>query len=367
LKIGKIILNLFVSFFTPGILLISRGQVSGYIVYGLFFGLQLTSFFTALLYSFWGMQIFVGSWVVLFIIAAIFYLSKLKLHNNRKRYHLLVSIGFAVYAGFYVAGVFRSELRKESGYNREIEDKIEVLEQYVGEGQFRYGKFHMDIFSNYLDDMPVKKDFQEFYQCSTGVYFILKKDSVGVFIEEQENAQLSFHSFKDFKRYVSDRKIRIVSLPIYCGFSKTSDKDSLKAMFRKISGLGIKNIKIVFFKDKNNVETYAGDPNTVRRIKKKQKELMQTGKSRGEALAIAINSINLDCYLFSEVLGSMSEVTPQERPVYMVEKIKEINGSFGCDMKMVIDLALLLTLPWVTYSGMDFAVDSLCKNVDTLY
>jgi hypothetical protein len=78
-------------------------------------------------------------------------------------------------------------------------------------------------------------------------------------------------------------------------------------------------------------------------------------------------ALGLECYYFAEVLDSMAYIDAVDRATFMVNNINKIKKYNQCNIEKVVDVALLLSLPWITFSEKTFELYQLLENIDDIY
>ena len=368
MKVIKIICNVLFSLIAPGIILISKKQISGYFIYSIFVGMQFIKIFSNLLYNFYAINIYLITWLILFVIATILYLRNVNKPNNRKYYLFLSIFGLLVYICFYFAANFVPIRRSNSEKYQMIENKIDMLEKYVNVDQNLYGKNNIDLISNFINDIPIKSGYSEIYNCNKGIYILIRNDSTWIFYDKFDGSErITFSSVNNLNNYLLNNKISVDSLTVYFAFSSQIENRSILHLITKLQKINIKTIKMIYIMDKYNIESKACNPNTILKIKERQNEYINEGKSQAEALAKAISPLVLDCYLFSYVLDTVAYIAPNDRAKFVVNNLNTIKNSIGCDIEKAIDITLLLTLPWIAYSEIEIDIKSLIENIDVIY
>ena len=132
MKVLKIILNVILSLWMPGAVLLSKGLKVGYLIFPLFLALLTSSLYPPVLHDFFKIAIFFIVWISLFIASNCYYLSNLKARNNRKAYFAIVAATICIQVFYLVVRRHNEDLRlKDSDSPTSISSKIKILEDFL--------------------------------------------------------------------------------------------------------------------------------------------------------------------------------------------------------------------------------------------
>ena len=120
---------------------------------------------------------------------------------------------------------------------------------------------------------------------------------------------------------------------------------------------------MIYVKDKRNIENNVFDSINVRRIKEAQNRHIESGDYKALAFVKALKSTILTCPEIAIALDSLADVTnPNLRVERLINSAKKYYKSNLCNKKNMIDVCIMLCLPSVTFSIVEYTLEELINN-----
>jgi hypothetical protein len=367
MKFLKIVLNCILSLSMPGILLISKKHLSGYFIYFLYLINLSISTFTRIIYSYFGL-IFLSVEIILIVLSIFYYLSNLKLLNNRKLYIFLIILTFLIQLPIFLTKTNNNLFHVRNSISlKPINDKIASLEKL---GTTDYSPFSVPLLNsvdpNYVLNIPVKIGIRKYDKWKPGIYCMLLKDSIFAAYLNVNRRIESCPDLVSLRKQLLLNNINIDTIPFYFAYSMGINDDSLKTALVKVKKAGIKSLKVIFIKDSANIEHLAFDSANIANIKSIQEKLIGKGKSPAVALAEAIVPSITTCPPFMIDIDNIVQINADERFAALIKALKKDENCNNCNIKNAIDIGFLLFVPWVTYSVVEYDVDKLIAGTQKL-
>ena len=367
MKYLKITLNCILSFLMPGILLISRKQVAGYFIYLLYLIQLFVSFFTGFLFSSIGPKLILIVWFILIVSSIFFYLSNLKLRNNRKTYLVLAILTLSIQFTLFMTKTNNNLFHiRTSASIKSINHKIDYLESLVS----KHNPFTPDFLNGYnciyQGNIPVKPRLNEYLNWKSGIYYMISKDTTLIAHLNAKCGLVPYPNLQSLLKELSVQHINIDTIPFYFTYSTNLNTELLKTSLLTARQLGIKSVKGVYIKDSNNVEHLAFDSIHVSKVKYLYYKLIGEGKSPAEALAAAIQPSVKTCPPFMVDLDSLTYISADKRFAAVILSFRKNANCNNCNIKDAIDIGYLLSVPWVSYSIVEYDLDKVISGIQRL-
>lgn len=361
MKTLKIIINCISTVWIPGIILITKKQFSGYIIYVLFLLLHFVAFKDGLVISVKYLTLYIILIITLSVISSVLYLSKIRIKNNRKLFFIIAPIAFLLNTSFFVIRDSINENRNEFTDNI-VQDKIKLLETFN-----KNSKYFPYFLSDYLNIITENHNYPEYNNWKPGIYCLLNNDTILLFYFQRNGKLTNFVDFDKIQTHFLQYKVNKDTIPFYLAFSPESNKYLLNNSFSKLNEMGVSKINVIYIKDRRNIENNVFDSLNLNRIREVQNRHMKSGDYKALAFIKALKSTILTCPEIAIALDSLADVTnPNLRVERLINSAKKYSNSRLCNKENMIDVCIMLCLPAVTFSVVEYDLEELIKNPNKL-
>jgi hypothetical protein len=353
--------NIFSCLFFPGILLISKKQFVGYVLYFLFLAVFASPLYSNVLLSFPGMTFYSVALILLYITSIVLNIIKIGVPNNHKLYarYSMVAIVFYLLFGTAIGFSIKYRIEKAKTVNN-ASDKIAYLEKFAEKGGFESSppKF---IWEN-IDHLHVRQDLDELVAWKPGVYILVTADTAIIAYQRQDFVYICFDDMNELSNYFSKKHIEIDTTPVFFSFTKEASAASMEQFILALKSLGVSSVKVLYIKYKDNVESRACDPENIKRIKESQGKLIAAGENHAEALAAAVMPLLKSCPSFMIDVDTFFTKKADQRFEGLLIALKKNIDSYGCDIKGMIDFCYFVCLPPTSFSVNTIKLDNLING-----
>jgi hypothetical protein len=353
----KIILNVLLSIWTPGAILISKKQISGYAIFLIFIIVEASSFAFGL-HNLFSISLFLFLRFSLSAITIFIYLRTLNLPNNRLLYFIIVITVLAIQFIPYGFRTYKESNKMGYNFSPEIAHKMQCLEEKAITKTYE----NLPVFvSAFITNILTNRGCNENKNWRPGIYYLINSGGESIIFYDSLGKEHYFQDITHLKSEFESIGMNPLLQQLFCGFSANTSESLLKNACLKMQQIGFKRIKMIYIKDESFVEKNVFDSLQIRQIKQTIDNFIIQGLEPSIATIKATEPLLNDCPIFWEISMKITGRSYDEIKAKIINALKTNSKLRRCNIQNVIDYCFLTYCPWSTYGIVEIDINDFEK------